>query len=106
MRGIDHIKLELGGLSVRHLRNPQESSMGGRIIEIQLKRNHHMCVFTKTFSVLMPLLFLFHIWKDQGQAHEGEEKYIMLEKNRVEFSRPVQFLSSRSIVQCRLSGLS
>lgn len=52
MRGIVHVKLELRGLSVRHL---------------QLKRNHHMGVFTKTFSVLMPLPFLFHIWRDQGQ---------------------------------------
>lgn len=103
MRRITHIKLELGSLSKRHVRNPQEFSMGIRITEMQLKRNHPMCVFT--FSVLMTALFVPYLERPRA-AHEGEDKYIMLEKNGVEFSRPVQFLSSLSIVRCRLSGLS
>lgn len=101
MRDIAHIKLGLGDLSERHLRNPQMYSIGVIIIEMQFRRNHHMCPCTMTFSTFTSLLsFLFQVSRDQGQPHERTGKIHKVgENSTVLYPDPVPFLPHHSSVQ-------
>ena len=86
MRGIAHISLGLGSLSVRGLRNAQKFSKGVGITDMQLRRNNPMCVCAKTFSTLTSLLFFFSFLFMYLERPRAREKKNTLSWRKIEWN--------------------